>query len=641
MSRIQRDPSSFNPMMIKPISEGGTGVSNLDSFIDTLDVTRSIDDGVVVFNGDGDIDKNTLPAVIYPEPALVGPSSAYWGEDVVITILNYDDDIAYSIVNNTGNSLVRDRDKITIKITNSFGQKSIFVNGKQFTFNILQFFVLAPTITSPVNGFTKLGLTAIFTSSIAYIANKIDSHIASDWQIAADSNFLNIVKETINDSTNLTSWSVSDLQLNTTYYVRVRHRTTNAGISSWSVVNQYKTKPSLYPDVEIAKLLASDGQANDYFGRLVAISGDGNTAIISAYADDNERGSDAGAAYIYVRSGTNWIQQAKLLASDGQANDQFGRSIALSSDGNTAIIGAFYDDNERGSDAGAAYIYVRSGTDWTQQAKLLASDGQANDRFGISVAISSDGNTAIIGAYLDDDKGTDAGSAYIYIRTGSSWSYQAKLLATDGQTGDNFGISVAISGDGNTAIIGAHGDDDKGSEAGAAYIYVRTGTNWIQQAKLLATDGQEYDYFGISVAISGDGNTAIIGAYSDDDKGTNAGSAYIFVRTWTSWTYQAKLIASDGQEYDYFGISVAISGDGNTAIIGAYYDDTKGSTYIYVRSGTNWSYQAKLLTSDGQANDRFGWSVALSSNGNTAIIGAYADDDKGTDAGSAYIFGTV
>ena len=391
---------------------------------------------------------------------------------------------------------------------------------------------------------------------------------------------------------------------------------------------------------QFAKLVASDGGASNYFGYSVSISSDGNTAIIGARSDD-DKGNGSGSAYIFVRNGNIWNQQAKLLASDGAAGDYFGWSVSISSDGNTAIIGARGDD-DKGSDSGSAYIFVRNGNIWNQQAKLLASDGVTGDQFGWSVSISGDGNTAIIGARADDDKGGDSGSAYIFIKNGTTWTQQAKLVASDGAAGDYFGWSVSISSDGNTAIIGAYWDDDKGTDSGSAYIFARNGNIWNQQAKLVASDGAAGDQFGYSVSISSDGSTAIIGAYMDDDKGTDSGSAYIFTRNGNIWNQQAKLVASDGAAYDYFGWSVSISSDGNTAIIGARLDDDKGgdsgSAYIFVRNGNIWNQQAKLVASDGYDYDFFGQSVSISSDGNTTIIGAYMDDDKGGNSGSAYIF---
>ncbi len=331
----------------------------------------------------------------------------------------------------------------------------------------------------------------------------------------------------------------------------------------------------------------------------------------------------SGAVYATTPSET------KLTASDAAGSDQFGVSVSIS--GGTAIVGAYQDD-DKGPSSGSAYVFERIGTTWTQQAKLTASDGAAGDFFGISVSIS--GDTAVVGAYLDDDKGTFSGSVYVFERSGSTWTQQAKLTASDGAPNDLFGISVSISGD--TAIVGANQDNDKGTTSGSAYVFERIGGTWTQQAKLTATDGAAFDEFGRTVSISGD--AAIVGAFRDDDKGTNSGSAYMFERIGATWTQQVKLTATDGAAGDNFGIPVSISGD--TAIVGAHFDDDKGtnsgSSYVFERTGTTWTQQAKLTATDGAASDFFGFSASISDD--TAIVGAYLDDDDGTDSGSAYIY---
>ena len=373
---------------------------------------------------------------------------------------------------------------------------------------------------------------------------------------------------------------------------------------------------------------------------------------------------------------TAWNQQTKLNAGDAATDDQFGRSVAVS--GDTAVIGA-WRDNDGGTNSGSAYVFTRSGEVWSQQAKLTASDPAAFDRFGSSVAISGDtavigaysdgsayvfsrsggvwsqqakltasddagnffgwsvavdGDTVVIGAYADDHGGSHSGSAYVFSRSGGVWSQQAKLTASDPAPLDHFGVSVAVSDD--TAVIGAYWDDDGGSNSGSAYVFSRSGGTWIQQAKLTASDHTAVDLFGFSVAISGD--TAVIGAYLADYRGSSSGSAYVFTRSGGVWSQQAKLTPSDLAAGDEFGISVVVSGD--TAVIGAHGNDdggsNSGSAYVFSRSGGGWSQQAKLTASDHAADDRFGRSVAIS--GDTAVIGAFLDDDGGTDSGSAYVF---
>jgi len=310
-----------------------------------------------------------------------------------------------------------------------------------------------------------------------------------------------------------------------------------------------------------AKLTASDSATGDNFGISVAVAGD--TVIVGAYSDDALRGS----AYVFTRSGTVWTQQAKLTASDGAAGDRFGRSVVV--EGDTTVVGAYGDDSFRGS----AYVFTRSGTVWTQQAKITAADGAAGDRFGLSVAAA--GDTAVVGAFFDDTlAGTDAGSMYVFTRSAGVWTQQAKLTASDGAAGDNFGDYVAVSAD--TAVAGAWQDD---ANTGSAYVFTRSAGVWTQQAKLIASDGAAGDNFGVSVAIVGD--TAVVSSYADDTpSGVNSGSAYVFTRTAGAWTQQAKITAADGAANDLFGQCVAVAG--NTAFIGASGDDSsKGSAYIF------------------------------------------------------------
>jgi hypothetical protein len=273
--------------------------------------------------------------------------------------------------------------------------------------------------------------------------------------------------------------------------------------------------------VQQAQLLAFDGAANDYFGYSVALSGE--TALVGAVGDTVGGNARQGSAYVFVRSGGSWIQQAHLMASDGAAYDNFGHSVALS--GETALVGAPDDTIGGNVEQGSVYVFVRSGGSWSQQAQLFAFDGAAGDYFGSSVALS--GETALVGAQNDTvGSNTYQGSAYVFVRSGGSWSQQAQLFAFDGAAGDYFGYSVALSGE--TALVGARADTvGSNTLQGSAYVFARSGTGWSQQAKLLAGDGAAGDYFGYSVALSG--WTALVGAHFDT-VGSNArqGSAYVF-----------------------------------------------------------------------------------------------------------------
>ena len=337
------------------------------------------------------------------------------------------------------------------------------------------------------------------------------------------------------------------------------------------------------------KLVASDGASGDYFGWSVAISGD--TLVVGAkYDDDN--GNDSGSAYVYLRSGGVWTEQQKLTASDGAAWDYFGVGVGIS--GDTLVVGANEDD-DMGNQSGSAYVYVRSGGVWTEQQKITASDGASGEEFGYSVSIS--GDTLVVGAYRSDDKGPGSGSAYVYVRSGGVWTEQQKLIASDGAGSDKFGYSVSISGD--TLVVGAFLDDDDGTDSGSAYVYVRSGGAWTEQQKIIASDGASGEEFGTSVAISGD--TVVVGADKDDDKGPTSGSAYVYMRSGGVWAEKEKLTASDGANSDEFGTSVAISGD--TVVVGANEDDDEGGD-----SGSAYVHELlTLCTKQGQCICKAGY----------------------------------
>lgn len=369
---------------------------------------------------------------------------------------------------------------------------------------------------------------------------------------------------------------------------------------------------------QTSKLTAPDAASSDNLGFAVGAGTD--TAIVSAARDDDYKGS----AYIYVRNGGVWSQQQKLTAADGVAEDNFGWSVAI--DGDTAVVGANLDDGT-GIDQGSVYVFVRSGVTWSQQQKLTAGDAAAGDQFGVSVAIS--GDSIVVGSFGDD---SFRGSVYVFTRNGAIWSQQQKLTAGDGLADDEFGWSVSVNGE--TFVSGAHRDD---GGRGSAYVFTRTGGVWSQQQKLTAADGATFDQFGYSASINGD--SIIAGAPIDDNGGALTGSAYVFTRAGSVWSQQQKLTASDAAANDSFGTSVSLRGD--TAAVGANNDDSaslsdQGSTYVFTRVGSVWTQQQKLTASDGSASDSFGGSVSLGPD--FAVVGSYLDDVTGLDEGSAYIY---
>jgi hypothetical protein len=434
----------------------------------------------------------------------------------------------------------------------------------------------------------------------------------------------------------------------------------------------------------------------------------------------------SGAVYVFVRSGAGWVQQAYVKPSNPQMGAEFGHAVALSADGNALAVSAFGEAskstgvNGNGDDhsipqAGAAYVFTRSGTRWTQQAYIKASNtGHAaatadsfgdGDQFGASLALSDDGRTLAVGAITedsaspgvngkqDDNSAQSAGAVYVFALTGNAWAQQAYIKASNPDPGDMFGYSVSLSADGNTLAAGSFDEggssrgingppDNNRRGSGAVYVFTRAGAAWTQQAYIHADNAEAGDSFGVNVVLSDDGNTLLASALDEDCKATgvnqpgcdndrmddiSTGAAYVFVRSGTTWTQQAFLKASNTGPNDWFASRAALSGDGNTAALGASLEDSSGkgingkqddegagesgAVYVFTRTGTTWRQQYYVKSSNAEAYDEFGGSVALSRDGRLMVASAHAEDggSKGTggnltdnsvsESGAVYIFG--
>src|SRR6267142_855606 len=468
----------------------------------------------------------------------------------------------------------------------------------------------------------------------------------------------------------------------------------------------------------IAYIKASNAKKDDQFGLTVALSGDGNTMAVGATAEDSaakgingnqtdHSALNAGAVYVFVRSGGNWVQQAYVKASNAKAGDQFGASLALSGDGNTLAVGATGESSSATgvngnqadtsmSGAGAVYVFRRSGVTWSQQAYVKASntgEKEDGDQFGYSVAISSDGNTLATGAIAEDSAATGingdqsnnaadgAGAVYVFARSGATWSQQAYVKPWNTTVrGGLFGYSVGLSGNGDTMAVGTY-DEDRGK--GAAYIFARTGATWSQQNRLTTSNAEPGDSLGCSIAISDDGNTVVAGAFDEDsilrgiqppNEGSNdaasdvsTGAAYVFVRNGTAWTQQAFIKATNTRLNDQFAWALALSRDGDTLAVGAHLEDSgaiglngdqenasaedSGAVYVYARSAAKWAPVAYVKASNTKASAEFGISLALSGDGKVLAVGAYKDGGGGTginparsaakaapESGAAYVY---
>ena len=378
------------------------------------------------------------------------------------------------------------------------------------------------------------------------------------------------------------------------------------------------------------------GEAADQttFGHSVSVWGD--TAVVGAFLEEVNGETFHGSAYVFVRNGDAWTRQARLLADDGTVDDRFGSGVAIWND--TIVVGAMGVDLfpvPQRPNQGSAYVFVRNGGLWTQQAKLAVP---IEDVVNLGVSVDISGDTVIAGTLEEVDGRQEQGSAYIFTRSGTAWTQQARLLAADGAAANRFGWSVAVEND--TAIIGAYKNRvGTNNEQGAAYVFVRNGLAWTQQAKLAAADGVQFENFGWSVGLSGD--TAIVGVLRGDGSFKAVGSAYVFVRNGSAWTEQAKLLASDEVPFQDFGYSVAVSGD--LIIVGARLAslnsnfDHEGAAYAFTRSGGMWTQRTKFFAADAAELNGFGASVAIS--GNTVVVGAdNGNVGNNPHQGSAYVF---
>ena len=383
--------------------------------------------------------------------------------------------------------------------------------------------------------------------------------------------------------------------------------------------------PTAAQSQELHKFSASDADGGDQYGHSVGV--DGDTVVIGA-AMDEAVAFFGGSAYVMVRDGAGWVEQAKLTSAFTTMSDRYGWAVDVS--GDTAVVTAIFGDGAA-SVSGCAVIFERSGGIWTETQLIAPADGATSDWFGRSVAI--EGDTLVIGAPQDDDLGAESGSAYVFRKIAGAWTQVAKLTASDGGASDNFGQGIALSGD--TIVVGAPYEDAVIGNSGAAYVFVNAGGVWAEQAKLKAFDAGSSDNLGYAVAVSGD--TVLAGAFRAPIQGTltDAGAAYIFQRTGGSWAAGDKLQPAAISADDNFGWEVAL--DGHRAVVSARMNSSAlGRAHSYRFNGVSWVEDDTLLASDGLAGDEL--SMSLDLDGNRVVLGAYGHDTPASGAGAAYLY---
>lgn len=432
--------------------------------------------------------------------------------------------------------------------------------------------------------------------------------------------------------------------------------------------------------------------AGDCFGQSVALSADGSTLAVGAFREassglnpSSNAAKDAGAVYVFVRTGATWTQEAYLKARVPREDDFFGESVALSADGSTLAVGAYSEDSAAigvdGDDtdqaapaAGAVHVFTRTGTTWSRQAYVKASNTNSEDLFGKSVALSADGSTLAVGASKEDSKTTspsdnsasEAGAVYVFTRSAGAWTQQAYVKPSTPIAFDQFGASVALSADGGILAVGASLDVSATATYGKVYVFTRSGTAWTQRFTHTSTTAGSIGALGNSVALSADGGLLAVGASRENSAAPSAGAVYVYSRNGSTWTEHSYVEAPHPGTGDNFGQSIALSADGTTLVVGAWTEDSKatgidgddadnsapdaGAVYLFTRSGTAWTPRAYVKASNAEAGDRFGHSVALSAEAGTLAVGALSEDGAATtiggdaasnaagDSGAVYVF---
>jgi hypothetical protein len=390
-----------------------------------------------------------------------------------------------------------------------------------------------------------------------------------------------------------------------------------------------------------SKLVASDAEVAAQFGS-VAVNGDGSIMVVGASGDGNNNG----AAYVYSYVNGVWTEETKLIPSDSEGGAFFGLSLSMNASGDRFVIGAQNDNSTGGTNSGAAYVFSLVDGAWIEDTKIVPNDSEAGALFGVSVEMNAAGDRVVIGARHDNaEGGTESGAAYVFSLVAGTWVEDAKLVPSDSEAGARFGGSVAMNSMGDRVLIGAYQDDATGgSDSGAAYIFTLVDGSWIEDAKLVASDSESGAGLGYSVSINGLGDRVILGAGGDNATGgTDSGAAYIFSLVDGSWVEDTKLIASDSDSGARFGQSVSMNSTGNLVLVAAWTDNSSGldsgAAYVYSFVNGTWIEVTKLIATDAQTEAYFGRFISMNEAGDRVAVGAILDNAAGlSNSGSAYVY---
>lgn len=466
MSRTLSNPRVDMSKQVLSISKGGTGTNTAATLANTLKVAsatnKDVPGGVASLDAQGKLVGANVPS--YVLVAISGNLSPVVGTTSTYEITDYDSFRNYTVSVSAG-TVSRNGSTITYTAPSTPQNVTMTVNGRAIQLTVGYTAPVTPTISGVAGGGAGGTAVAYLSSSAFSITGTAATHMNTDWQIATDAAFTNIVTQSMADATNKVSWTAPGLSLSGSFFARNRYRTTEGGLSAWSNATQFTTAASYSNLVETGKFSSSDRAASDFFGVAIAVSADSNRVVVGASQQDPSPTSNGGAAYVFVRQGVAWVQEAKLTASDLANSNFLGRSVAIDSTGTRVVVGA-PGNNSGASNKGAVYVFTRNTANntWAQEAKIVASDGLASDLFGSArmLAIDSSGTRIAVGVNNSDPNisGTtysNAGAVYIFLRTGTAWAQEAKIVSPVAANNAQFGCSIDISDDGSTIIVGATG----------------------------------------------------------------------------------------------------------------------------------------------------------------------------------------
>lgn len=637
---------------VVPVAKGGTGATTPSAAalnLGGIDIDQlNQPNGVAMVGPDGKLFAESIPSSAGGGATVLGASQLSVNQSSTYEITNFDSNTVYTVIAVKGVATLNGN-TITYVAGPTAGTGGFSINGKSFAVSLIGNQSIRPTIVTPSNGAVNQPASVTFDSTAFNANGWNDIHNSSDWQLSTSATFNPLVTSVTASTTNKTSWTVSGLLPNTTYYVRVRHKGTNYNYSDWSVASTFATKTAFLASSEEAILSAPDKANNDRFGQCIAMSADGSRVVVGVpYATVG--GVDySGAVYVFVRSGSTWALEQKLSDSAKFQNAYFGVAVTISGNGTCIAVGSPYSSPGGVYRAGAVLVYERIANVWTQKANLSSSRLIAEAAFGAAVSMDDVGETLLIGAYKDTtNSNVSSGRCYIFDRHTGLWTQDDVFdQGSDQQEGNSFGYSVALSSDGNFAVVGAEFQVVSGIVgAGKAYICKRSAI-WDVIASVQAPNLTVNGVFGYSVAMSGDGSRFVVGAKQSKEGGlNNAGAAYVYKRlgTTSQWVFETKLVQNVLATDDQFGFCVDITNDGESILVGSPYTNSNsllntGSASLFKRTDTTWNLSSKLVASVPGEYHNFGYSVAMAKDSTRVVVGANQAQPGGLIApGAAYVF---